>query len=239
MPYEVPIKYAYLLFCSLFFIPWSFLFFYRKDLRVEMIRMSFIAAFLSVLGAYFFNQDWWRPHTIFGTLIGIEDFLLGFSNGGIAVVLYEEIFHKALYKSKYERHSKGIILILTLSFIAFVTLILFFKLTSFISYVLSLGVTGTFLVFKRRDLFIPALVNGLLTVLIVFPIYHLVIAMSPNFIEITYPFNTLSKVKFTGVPIEEFIFYFWLGFVALPLYEYWQGLGLKALPRTKVNKKRR
>src|SRR5205814_3685106 len=41
-----------------------------------------------------------RPLSINGTRVGIEFFILGFSNGGIAAVIYEEFFKKRIYRPK-------------------------------------------------------------------------------------------------------------------------------------------
>lgn len=42
----------------------------------------------------FWTRDWWKPTTITDTVVGVEDFLLSFTNGGIAAVIYEEVFDK-------------------------------------------------------------------------------------------------------------------------------------------------
>ena len=38
--------------------------------------------------------DWWQPETVTGTRAGIEDAILGFTNGGLGAVLYEVVFKK-------------------------------------------------------------------------------------------------------------------------------------------------
>lgn len=95
----IPYKYTYFVGTIIFFIPWLILYLWRKDIRKQMLQLSIWVAIGSLITAYFWwTIDWWRPETITGTRIGLEDLLLGFSNGGIAAVIYEEVFRKRLYR---------------------------------------------------------------------------------------------------------------------------------------------
>ena len=110
------LKYAYLLGTIIFLIIWLILYLHRKDLRKEMIVMSMLVAILGMFSEYlWWTHDWWRPQTITGTTIGIEDLLLGFTNGGIAAVLYEELFKKRMYKYKSRNHNLRVLSLIMLS----------------------------------------------------------------------------------------------------------------------------
>ena len=227
----IPHKYAYLVGTLIFFIPWLILFWHRKDLRKEMIVMSIIASFAGISTAYFWTQDWWRPYTITGTRIGIEDLLLGISNGGIAAVLYEEVFRRKLYKRKSkEEHNKGLLFLVIVNFIFFLVILYGLKTTSFYAFLFSMISFCVALVILRRDLLISSLINGLLMVLMVLPVYYILIIFSPGLIDKIYLFDTLSGIRITGIPIEELVFYYLFGFVGTLFYEYWQGWGLVKMP---------
>jgi len=230
-------KYSYLFFDFLFFVPWILLFSHRKDLRKEMLVMGIVIAIGSYLTANFWTIDWWRPQTISGTRVGIEDFLLGMLNGGVGVVLYEELFRKRLYKRNEKVHEFGILMLV------FITLAIFFfsfyllHFTSFFACIISGALFGFLLLLLRRDLFIPSLLNALLMLSLSLVIYNILIIVFPQFVERTYLFKTLTGIKLTGIPVEEFIFYFFFGLAIIPMYEYWQGLKLRSIPSKSKRRK--
>lgn len=51
-------------------------------------------------------------------------------------------------------------------------------------------------------------------------------------IEKTWMFQNLSGITVTKIPIEDLIFYFLMGFIVAPLYEYWQGYRLRKISKT-------
>ena len=58
--------------------------------------MSVIFGVIGPFVEVVYTLDWWAPLTITGTVVGIEDVLFGFVCGGIATVVYEEIFKKRI-----------------------------------------------------------------------------------------------------------------------------------------------
>lgn len=235
----LPLKFAYLTGTTVFFIPWLILFWHRKNLRTEMIAMGLISGIASFVTAYFWTIDWWKPVTITGTRIGIEDFILGVSAGGVAVVLYEEIFRKNFYRRNKLTHGKSLSILIILSSLLFVVLIFELKFTSFFACISTLSFFCLVLTYLRKDLFFSALINGILMTLVVLPFYYLLIFLFDGFIQKTYPYTTLSGIKITGIPIEELIFWYVFGFMASLFYEYWQGLRLRNVPSVKIKRRRR
>lgn len=234
----IPYKYTYLVGTFILFIPWVLLYWHRKDLRKEIWFMSIAIAIGSfVTGYIWWTVDWWRPYTITETVVGIEDILLGFATGGIAVVLYEEIFRKHIYQRKHDHHAIGAICLALL--LVFIISILFWKFhfTSFVASTIGMIAISFILISLRKDLLFGAFINGILMILVMLPIYYLLETISPGFIEATWLFNFLSGIKITGIPIEEFVFWFLFGFIVAPFYEYWQGLRLVSAS-VKIRKKR-
>lgn len=127
----IPNKYAYMFGCLLFFIPWAILFWHRKDLRKAMFIMGCVGAVGSLITAQYWTVDWWRPQTITGTRVGIEDFILGISNAGIATVLYAELFHKRLYRRRKVDHSRNLTLLVALTCCLFYIFFRVLHMTSF------------------------------------------------------------------------------------------------------------
>lgn len=230
----IPNKYAYLTGCLLFFIPWAALYWHRKDLRRAMLIMGVIGAFGSLLTARYWTVDWWRPETITGTRVGIEDFILGISNAGIATVLYAEIFSKRLYHRRRGDHSKGLTVLVILTCALFWVLFNKLHANSFMSCIVALSVYSAIMLYMRRDLFISSTLNGLLMVLVAAPVYFLMIVLSPDVISHTYIFPTVASMNVFGVPIQEFLFYFVFGFMVALMYEYWQGLRIRNFATAKI-----
>lgn len=83
----------------------------RKDLRREIFFISILISIISVLTSYcWWTKDWWRPNTVTGTIVGIEDFIIGFTAGGIMSVIYDFIFNKGYQKINLKHNPLNIYL---------------------------------------------------------------------------------------------------------------------------------
>lgn len=236
----IPAKFTYLICTLVLFVPWALLFVYRKDLRKEMIAMSIIIAMMGLFFEQFFwTVDWWHPQTITGTRVGIEDFLLGLSNGGITAVLYEELFKKRLYKYKGRAHSLSSLLFVGIILAATAYFFYIFHLSSFISWVLATIIGITILFILRRDLIIDALITGVCLTVVAFIGFMILQLFSPNFIQQTWDWQHLSGIRFYGAPLEDMIFYFLSGISIFPIYLYWKGEYLRKIPNTHKGKLKR
>jgi hypothetical protein len=79
---------AYLVWCAVFLIVWLALYVWRPSARRTMLMVSLFATPLGPLSQYLHVQDYWRPETITGTLLGPEDFIIAFLIGGITAGFY-------------------------------------------------------------------------------------------------------------------------------------------------------
>ena len=219
----LPFQYIYLLFTLICFIPWFIFYLYRKDLRREMLVMSIFLALYGVFVDYaWYTVDWWQPQTITGTRVGIESFLLGFTNGGVISVLYSVVFNKKSKKYKKSPNTTGAISLIVFEILFISALFWVFRIPSPIASSMGIAVTGVLLVIMRKDLLANALMGGLLTLLLSLPIYYLLTHFYPHFAQQTYLLDRLSGLIFIGIPVEDFIFYFLVGFLFAPFYKFWQ-----------------
>jgi len=222
-------KFVYIIALVPFCAVWIIIFIKRKDLRQEMLVMSLLIGILSVVTSYYWwTVDWWRPITMTGTRVGIEDFIMGFTTGGLMATLYEVVFKRALYKRKLHHHISGGLTILFL--LAQTTMWLFWgmSLTSFWASAIAMILVAVIMIFVRKDLLLNSLLSGVLMVFVSTLFYGTVLLISPEWIHQTY-LSGLSGLNIFGIPIEEFIFWFMAGVVFGPFYEYWQGEKLKAV----------
>ena len=217
-------QYTYLIWTAIFFLIWLTLYLWRKDFRKEMIFISVPFGFAGILSQIIYTQDWWRPLTITNTLIGIEDFFIGFFIGGIAAVIYEVIYKKKIrLRKKIDlRNLKLMYLCLTLAVILFGSFYLF-KINSFYSSIIALVIPIGILLIRRKDLIINSFMSGILVLVIGTLVYLLLQILQPGFIkEFWYLDNNWYNSFFLGIPLREYVWYFLVGAFIGPLYEYWQ-----------------
>ena len=225
---NIPINLVYLISLIPFCLIWIILFIKGKYTRREMLVMSFIIGFVSLLSCYYWwTKDWWQPHNITGTKVGIEDFIMGFTAGGIMTSAYEVIFLKRYIESKRKIkmpsfHTVMLILVLLTSWF-----IWGIGTTTFIASTISMIFVSGIVFYFRKDLIVNGLWSGLLMLAISLFFYYTIIFLSPDWINQTYLFKTLSGIKITGIPIEELVFWFLAGLMWGPLYEYWHFEQLK------------
>src|SRR3989338_6795719 len=129
-------QYTYLIGDLILLFVWLILFWWRKDVRKEMLYLSPFFGIIGLLTEYYYIKDWWKPLTITGTAIGIEDFLFGFGIGGICAVIYEEIFKEKIIirkvgKIKEKQRNLNIVLLIGLMALIFIVSISIFHFNTF------------------------------------------------------------------------------------------------------------
>lgn len=148
--------------------------------------------------------------------------------GGIAGVIYEEFLGKKFMRRHLAEHKY-----IAASFTVFGLLFLLIgtKVFSFNSIYLSsalLLITGGAVLVIRHDLFKQAFYSGLFlgALTLVFEALF-VFLFFPNLIVSWWLLDNISHILIWGVPIEEVMFAFALGFVVGPIYELVFGLRLR------------
>lgn len=220
-------RFFYIIWTTIFFLIWLALFIHRKKIRGEMIFMSILFGFGGIISQITHLKDWWRPLTLTKTPIGIEDFIIGFSIGGIASIIYAELYHRKIKMKRLgskEKDSKYYFLgNLFLASFAIVFLMIFYGLgaNSFYSAVIAYLI-GIFTIYWfRKDLVADSLVSGIIVLLLGSTIYYFLFMLYPDFIQKFWylPQNWYSGM-FLGIPIGEYIWFFLTGAFIGPLYEF-------------------
>ncbi|MBS3074230.1 hypothetical protein J4447_02115 [Candidatus Pacearchaeota archaeon] len=228
-------NYFYISWAVLYLSIWLLLFTLRKDIRREMLFVSPLFGLAGIISQAVYLNDWWKPITLTGTFIGIEDFLIGFSIGGIVAVLYEEIYKKKIKVRKNEPiiHNKQFYVLFMLPLI-FLSGFYIFKINSVYSSFLAFGITSLVIWFRRRDLIIDSLISGFLFVILGSILYIILTIFFPGFIQQFWflPDIWYSKL-FLGLPVAEYIWHFLVGALIGPLYEFWQEGRLVNLEKSK------
>lgn len=193
----------------------------RKDLRPQMKKFGFFIGLWSVGSSYFiWTADWWRPTTITGTRVGVEDFIFGFAIGGILVAGYEFFSRKKLvetgkYSNGLENTRKAIYLFLAVFLLAYTIA----GIPSWLAWS-SASVTATaVIVYYRRDLIKTSIGTGFISLGFALVLYPVLLWFNPGFVQQTYLLDQLSGILILGVPVEEFIWFFTSGCMVGPYYE--------------------
>lgn len=218
-------KYYYFLGSLYFLFVWTAIFLKLKRYRKKMILCG-LAFWIGLIAEYFFwTRDWWHPTTITGTRIGIEDVIMCFTHLGIPIFIYKGVFQRETQKnifSKYELADRFInnFIIYFISFLVAAGLIFYFKVHSFAATFIGMVLAGSYIALKRKDLFSPMVWSGVLVMLIAIPPYRFSILICPGAIEKLWNIGQISGIMLLGIPLEDLIWYWMLGFILGGAYEY-------------------
>jgi hypothetical protein len=188
--------------------------------------MSFLFGILGPLSELWYLQDYWRPQIFTGTRIGIEDFLFGFFIGGIASVIYLELFNKHISKQKDKKHHIRFMLSFVAIFIFIISFYVFGFNSIYASMITFLSL-ALLIYYFRHDLFIDGLMSGIFLAITMFLAYLIFLYIFPSAIQKWWFLNNISGILILGIPLEELLWAFSLGLVAGPTYEFITGLKLK------------
>lgn len=220
-------QYTYLFLSLLLLAIWLIIFwFLQNGARKILIKISVIGGLAGLISELWYFKDYWHPPSLLGNArISLEDFLFGFAFVGIAATIY-----KVIFKKDNERHKKGY---KTMFFIFFVigvfSLLLFNNLLKFNSIFVSsfiFLILSLIMVFVRKDLMVQSIMSGILSLLVIIPIYILLFNfMFPNYWDKYWLLaDTTFGIKVIGnIPMTELLWYFSCGCFAGIAYDFYTG----------------
>lgn len=218
-------QYTYLVLDLFFLAVCLSLFFWRKDVRKEMMWTSLIFGVVGFTTEFVYRHDWWRPLTITKTAVGIEDFLYGAIVGSIAAVIYEEVFKKRIRLRRGGKDKKVLWRFLATfggCVIVFFGSFYLLHLNTFYGSILTCLFGISIIYASRPDLILDSLFSGLLVSAVAFAVYFAVEKITPGWVDAFWLFKNVPHIIIFNVPIDDIVFYFLFGALLGPLYEYWQ-----------------
>lgn len=221
--------YAWLIWSLILLAVWAAVYFSlrNKESRKEMLTVSLWTSLLG-LTEPLFVPNYWSPPSLFDLAIktgfDIESFIFSFAIGGIAVIVYEWIFktkHKQLsvVEHLHSRHRIHFFALFSAPVI-FVLFLLFSNLNHIYSATIALIGGGIFTWYCRPDLKKKMIASALMFLGIYFVYFLALIAMYPGYVEGVWNLAAISGILIFGVPIEELLFAFSLGFLWSSIYEH-------------------
>lgn len=221
--------YAWLIWSLMLLVIWAVVYFSlrSKESKKEMLVVSLWTSLLG-LTEPIFVPAYWNPPSLFDlaqrTGFDIESLIFAFGVGGLAVVVYEWLFKtkhiKMSHMEKMNPRHKYHLLALLSAPIIFLFLYLFTNLNPIYSTSIALVAGGIATWYCRPDLKLKMLVSGILFTIGYFLYFLTLIIAFPGYVEKVWALKAISGVLFFGVPLEELMFAFALGFLWSSIYEH-------------------
>ncbi len=212
MIYELFATHFYLLAALGFFTVWLLLLpFLPKNKRKALIIISLSTMVLGYFVEQMHFTDWWQPNFVFNTPITFEDMMFGFGFGGV-VYAFNNIFSRHLSITPNFAFSLVIkIFLVSISLVSLFGLFYILHVHSFLSSVFTLCIPIVIVAVYDRRLLLPSILVGVAVTIIATLGYLLVLYMNPHFVGETYLLSQLTGILVLGVPIEEFVWFFFAG----------------------------
>ena len=219
-------QYPYLVGIIILGLLWLIFFLLRKDLRQQILIMSFFTTPLApIFQFFFFSKDYWNPNyfysiSINGVSVGIEEPLFAFFVGGIGTIIYEVIRNRISNTDK----SKPRPLIATLVIVTTIVIFLLLKLiqiNTIWASVIALILGSILILIIDRDLIYDSIFSGLFFVILSFCLYLFLLHIYPNIFKQLWISKGLSGINIFKIPIEEIFWFFSWGLFSGVIYEFW------------------
>ncbi len=223
--YSITVESTLYLWGSLLLLPlWLYGFIRNKDSRKEMVVCGFLFGVAAVIIGYAYAlHDYWNPSYIFDNFLHIEDFIYGFLFGCIASEIFEIVLPYKSVKKKQRSRKKILIIFATITGLCFFIFVDLLNYNSIIAHIVPPLIVGIFCVVYRKDFITPTLLSGIILLIITFIWQSIILLIYPSAISEVWMVENLSGFFINGIPIEELIFAFSLGFGASCFYELVMG----------------
>lgn len=222
-------QYAWLIWSILLLVIWLavYISLRSKESKQEMLIVSLWTSLLG-LTEPLFVPEYWSPPSLFDlalrTGFDIESLLFAFGVGGLAVVIYEMIFRvrheQVSAKEKHKPRHKYHLWVLLSAPIIFVLLLFFTNLNPIYSTFIALVGGGIITWYCRPDLKKKMFTSAFIFLILYFFFFLTLILMYPDYVRQVWNLPAISGVLIFGVPLEELMFAFGLGFLWSSVYEH-------------------
>ncbi len=222
-------QYAWLVWSLILLVIWGLVYFSLKnrESKKEMFVVSLWTSFLG-LTEPLFVPEYWSPPSLFNLAIktgfDIESLLFAFGVGGLAVAIYERIFRikheQVITKERHKPRHKYHLLALFSAPIIFILLLVFTNLNPIYSTSIAFIGGGLATWYCRPDLKKKMFASAFIFTFLYFSYFLTLIIVYPGYVESVWNLAAISGIFIFGIPLEELMFAFGLGFLWSSLYEH-------------------
>lgn len=206
---------------------WLYVFLKKKGQRRELLLMGLVFAVLGPIQEWWYTKDYWHPNYI-GHWPWIEDIIFGFTVGGLASVLYESLFSRKVKEIKsYTGHPALFASIVLVSTFGIGLLAPF--VNSIYAAIITFVICWWIILLVRPDLLISSLYSALLLTILMFVGYEVIFYFYPGLVQSWWDLKNISGILVLKIPLEEYMWFWTMGLLAGPLYEFLRGLGFKKI----------
>lgn len=221
--------YVWFLWSIFLLLIWVAVYALLKDKMVRR-KMLVVSLFTSLMGFTepIFVPEYWNPPSLFDlarrTGFDFESLIFAFGVGGLAVVIYDWLF-KVKYEQvnmdeKHMSRHKYHILMLLMAPVIFLALYFSTDMNPIYTTFIALMGGGFATWYCRPDLKKKMIVSAFIFTFIYFVYFLFIVFFHPNYVNLVWNLSAISGIKIVGVPLEELMFAFGLGFFWSSLYEH-------------------
>lgn len=222
-------QYAWLIWNLILLTIWAIVYFslQTKESKKEMLVVSLWTSLLG-LTEPLFVPEYWSPPSLFDlalkTGFDIESLLFAFGVGGLVAVIYETIFrveHEQIgARERHKPRHRYHLLALLSAPIIFILLWMFTNLNPIYSTSIALIGGGLATWYCRHDLKKKMFVSAFIFLGFYFLYFLTLTIVYPGYVESVWNLAAISGVLILGIPLEELMFAFALGFLWSSVYEH-------------------
>jgi len=222
-------QYAWLIWSSVLVVIWLAVYFSLKN-KESKREMLLVSLWTSLLGFTepLFVPEYWNPPSLFNlaarTGFDIESFIFAFGVGGLAVIIYERIFqirHEQISTEEKHlpRHRYHLFALLSAPII-FILLSIFTNLNPIYSATIALIGGGLFTWYCRPNLKKKMIASAFIF-LGFYSLYFLILTtLYSDYVLQVWNLAAVSGILILGIPLEELMFAFGLGFLWSSVHEH-------------------
>lgn len=228
---------AWLLWSLLLIIIWGVIYALLKS-KESKKEMFVVSLWTSLLGFTepLFVPEYWNPPSLFDlahrTGFDIESLIFSFGIGGIAVVLYNLIFHvsekKVSLHEQHASHHKYHLIAIISTPVVLTVLLLLTPLNPLHSAIIAMIVGGIATWYCRPDLKNKMIISAVIFLGIYFVYFLTLIAIYPGYVEQVWNLKAISGILVFGIPLEELLFAVSFGFIWSSVYEHFTWRKIKS-----------
>jgi len=217
--------YNFLILSLFFLLPGTLIFMIRSDLRGAIVVMALCSIPFAFTESLFY-PSYWEPKFLFDLAdrigFGLEDFLFVIGLGAFTSTAYAFFLgahYEALGDVQPGTIVKRYVAVMSTAF-ALILIVRFLDIEMIYgSFGIMLGVGG-FIGLRRKDLIVPGLLGGLLS-MFVYSLLSLGFAwIIPGVYNLAWHTEKFLNVFILGIPLEELIYGFASGVAATVFYPY-------------------